>query len=289
MDALKARLEQEIGSIESLIPCHGGDISRAYHVKTNEGSHFFLKVNTRERLSMFEAEADGLQTLRELTPFRVPKVIDTFSAHDHSGILMEWIEASQPDEKSWDQFWSFLGEMHSQKSEKFGFYRDGFIGPLEQQNDEDTSWIEFWIERRISPLVAQAMEKGHLKQKEMMPFLLLFDKVRTHLGQHPFEPRLVHGDLWKGNLIFDEAGIPTVIDPSVHYAWPEMELAFIDLFGGFEKIGKNRYQPRDNHNFLGDNYWHLWQIYPLLVHTILFGGMYQRRLITTVDHALQLF
>lgn len=286
MDALKSRLEQEIGAIESLQPCHGGDVSRSYHVHTAEGGDYFLKVNTRDLLHMFEAESDGLQTLRELTPFRVPKVLDTFSVHDHSGILMEWIEPSNPDEKSWQQFWSFLGEMHSQVGDKFGFYRNNFIGPLVQQNEEDTNWIEFWIERRISPLVAIAVEKGQLKQKDMFAFFALFDRARKQLGDHAFTPRLLHGDLWKGNLIFDENGTPTVIDPAIYYGWPEMELAFMDLFGGFSGEGREHYKPRDNHNYLGDQHWHLWQIYPLLVHTIVFGGMYQRRLMTAIEHAL---
>lgn len=287
MDALRSRLEQEIGVIESFVPCHGGDISRAYHLKTANGENYFLKVNAREKLDMFEAEADGLQTLRELTSFRVPRVLDTFAMHDHSGILMEWIEASNPDEKSWEQFWKFLGEMHSVKGDKFGFFRDNFIGSLDQQNDEDMNWIEFWIERRISPLIAQALDKGLLKQKDTMLFLVLFDRVRKSLGGHAFEPRLLHGDLWKGNLIFDENGTPTIIDPAVYYGWPEMELAFIDLFGGFGVAGRENYHPKNQHNFLGDNYWHLWQLYPLLVHTILFGGMYQRRLMTSLEHALE--
>lgn len=46
------------------------------------------------------------------------------------------------------------------------------------------------------------------------------------------EPVLIHGDLWSGNFLSarDE---PVVFDPAVYYAIREIEMAFIELFGGF--------------------------------------------------------
>jgi fructosamine-3-kinase len=43
---------------------------------------------------------------------------------------------------------------------------------------------------------------------------------------------LLHGDLWSGNYL--EAGDePVVFDPAVYYGEREMEVAYIELFGGF--------------------------------------------------------
>jgi fructosamine-3-kinase len=236
---------------------------------------------------MFESEMEGLLHLSEKTPFKVPKPLNVLRLGSASGLLMEWIEKSEPDELSWKKFWTQLGEMHSVTSKKFGLEKDNFIGTLQQQNDPEEIWIEFWIERRISPFLTLAIEKGQLKDKDIMPFLILFDKARHRLKDHRFKPSLMHGDLWHGNLIFDPAGDPVLVDPAIYYGWPEMELAFMRFFGGFSKSGMENYNPNCKSEFLGEDFDHLWQLYPLLVHTVLFGGMYPRRLMNTVSVCLE--
>lgn len=286
--SLTPEIEKHIGKIVEMQPCHGGDINKAFRLQTADGGKYFLKTNRADLIEMFNAELAGLNLLRRRSTFRVPKVIDTVQSPAASGLLMEWIEPSQPDDISWQKFWECLAEMHDVNEEKFGLPMDNYIGSLRQQNDEDESWIEFWIERRIAPLMIEVTDKGILPQSDIPSFLYLFDKVRTRFKDHPFKPALLHGDLWKGNLIFDENGHPTVIDPAVYYGWPEMELAFMELFGGFSKQGQEHYKPKASENFLGSDYYMIWQLYPLLVHTILFQGMYKRRLMTSLSHALEL-
>lgn len=288
MESLKPLIEKNIGKIAGIDPCNGGSINKAYCVETEAGKKFFLKTNTADLKGMFEAEQTGLSMLRNRSNFRVPKVLELFESPRESGLLLEWIEPSQPDELSWQKFWSFLGELHSVKEEKFGLPLDNFIGSLPQQNYEDYNWIEFWIERRISPMMIKATEKGVIENSEIPAFLQLFEYMRRRFIDYEFEPCLVHGDLWNGNLMFDENGHPTLVDPAVYFGWPEMELAFMDLFGGFAQTGREAYKTQLQEKFLGSDYYMIWQIYPLLVHTILFGGMYKRRLMTAVTHALEL-
>lgn len=281
IETLLPRLGQEIGEVLGFAPVQGGDISRSYQVTTARG-RFFLKLNTRDRAEMFQAESRGLRKLHELSGFKIPKVLDVLELGEASGLLMEWIESSEPDSVSWHKFWAQLSELHSVEGPAFGLDFNNFIGVLDQRNDVDENWVEFWIERRMSPLVARANEKGYLKDKDIPPFLVLFEKMRGAFGKYEFKPRLLHGDLWHGNLMFDVSGDPVLIDPAIYFGWPEMELAFMRFFGGFSKEGQDMYRPQDQSNFLGENFDHIWQLYPLLVHTILFGGMYPRRLMNTV-------
>lgn len=289
MDALIGVIKSEVGDIASLFPVHGGDINQSYQIQNSRDQKFFLKVNRRECEPMFEAEIHGLRVLSENSNFRIPRVMGVYTGGDNSGLLMEWIEKSQPDERSWEQFWRCLSDLHSIQGESFGLAENNFIGVIDQDNTPDPNWIEFWIERRVSPLMALAIEKGQLKDKDIPAILALFDAIRRNFGQHQFTPRLLHGDLWHGNLIFDENGYPTLVDPSVYYGWPEMELAFMDFFGGFAKHGYENYTPDCAREFLGDNYYPVWQVYPLLVHTVIFGGTYSRRLMNTVKISLDLF
>ena len=47
------------------------------------------------------------------------------------------------------------------------------------------------------------------------------------------KPSLLHGDLWSGNYLISDSGIPYLIDPSVYYGHSEIDIAISKLFGGF--------------------------------------------------------
>jgi fructosamine-3-kinase len=85
---------------------------------------------------------------------------------------------------------------------------------------------------------------------------------------------LIHGDLWNGNYLISELGEPTLIDPAVAYAPREMDLAMMQLFGGFPSDVYSSY----NEEFPLIENWKdrtpIWQLYYLLVHLNLFGSGY---------------
>jgi len=85
---------------------------------------------------------------------------------------------------------------------------------------------------------------------------------------------LIHGDLWSGNVITDEAGEPCLIDPAVYYGHREMDLAMTKLFNGFTDVFYSCYNnafPLEP-GFAGRC--DIYNLYPLLVHVNLFGGAY---------------
>jgi fructosamine-3-kinase len=90
----------------------------------------------------------------------------------------------------------------------------------------------------------------------------------------PGGPSLLHGDLWWGNVLFGADGRSWLIDPSVHGGHPEEDLAMLALFGpvpGRVHAAYNEVLP------LAAGWQErvaLFQLYPLLVHAVLFGGGY---------------
>lgn len=99
----------------------------------------------------------------------------------------------------------------------------------------------------------------------------------------PGQPALLHGDLWWGNVLWAGAGVgpggragePVLIDPSVHGGHPEEDLAMLALFG---QVPGRLLDSYIEVRALDDGWEErvaLWQLYPLLVHTVLFGGGYR--------------
>ncbi len=86
-------------------------------------------------------------------------------------------------------------------------------------------------------------------------------------------PARLHGDLWAGNVLWS-GGRPYLIDPIAYGGHREVDLAMLRLFGSpgprflaaYEEVAPLA----DGH----EDRVGLYQLFPLLVHTVLFGGGY---------------
>ena len=86
---------------------------------------------------------------------------------------------------------------------------------------------------------------------------------------------LVHGDLWWGNVLFGADGRSWLIDPSLHGGHPEEDLAMLSLFGPVpDRVLAAYLESRRLPDGWGRRV-PLFQLYPLLVHTVLFDGAYR--------------
>ncbi|SRX54203.1 fructosamine kinase family protein [Aequorivita sp. CIP111184] len=246
----------------------GGDINDVYHLKCHEGI-FVIKLNDALKFPrIFDAEAKGLQLLKQSHSFKIPNVIAEGEFQKSSYLLLEYISPGNKLNIFWESFAENLAKLHKTSSEQFGLNHNNYIGSLPQKNEYRSAVSEFYISQRLDPQFKMASENG-------FNFKNLEEFYKNISGEIPSEPpSLIHGDLWNGNYMVSENGNPVLIDPAVAFAPREMDLAMMKLFGGFSEEVFSNY----NAIFPLTDGWKervpLWQLYYLLVHLNIFGSGY---------------
>lgn len=277
-DALHQRLERELGHpVLHCTPVHGGDIHQALRFDTPDGP-LFLKWSQSSLPSIFEREAAGLQLLREADhPARIPAVHAWANPDDNRAgyLLLDYLENVPFHEEGMEALGTAVARLHDNERERFGLSVDNYIGSLPQSNRESDNWIQFFREERVEPQLKFALDSGRLQTADWKAWERISGKLETLLPRSA--PSLLHGDLWSGNVLCCRDGTPALIDPAVYYGNPEMEIAFTKLFGGFtDTFYRSYYSVRPEVSGFSERI-PVYQLYPLLVHTNLFGGHYAQR------------
>ena len=247
----------------------GGDINKVYHCIYEE-KELVIKFNIANKYpKMFEKESKGLRLL-SATNFKTPKTIATGNFKNHNYLILEYI---QPGNKlNWIKFGENLALMHQITNQKFGLDYDNYIGSIQQINNYEDSWEEFYANRRILHLTILARDRQLLNSNEAKRIEQLCNKLENLVPKN--KPCLIHGDLWSGNLISDKNNDPVLIDPAVYYGHPEMDWAMLSLFGDYPTIAMEKYNEINQIEKDFEKRKEIHQLYPLLVHLVLFGEDY---------------
>lgn len=269
MEIINTILQQENLKLLNHKPLHGGDIKEVFLVETNQGK-FVLKINRANQFpGMFEAEAKGLKLLKNSQTFKIPEVINVGKTERHSYLVLEYISPGNRSPEFDKNFGVSLAKLHQNTAPNFGLDHDNYIGSLPQKNDgKYTTSADFYIKKRLIPQLQLATKKGF----DFQNLDTFFKNIQNEIPDEP--PALIHGDLWNGNYLADASGNPCLIDPAVCFASREMDLAMMQLFGGFADEVFYAYSEA----FPLEKNWKsrtdLWQLYYLLVHLNLFGSGY---------------
>jgi fructosamine-3-kinase len=276
---LEAALGAALGAkLTAARPLGGGDINDAYEIRLADGRRLFAKTNARSPRGMFAAEARGLGWLGEAGALRVPTVVAAAEPGDGPQFLvLELIGSGAPARDFDERLGRGLAALHRFGAPGFGLDHDNFVGRLPQSNatvDGDVDgWAEFYRVRRLEAQLRRAADGGLASARMRSGFDRLFAALPDLVG--PAEPPArLHGDLWGGNLLCDDAGAPVLIDPAVYGGHREIDLAMMRLFGGF---GARVFSAYAEAWPLADGHAErvaLYQLYPLMVHVNLFGGGY---------------
>lgn len=248
-------LPEHLGAVVSHRPLTGGDIGRAWAVTTDRGQELVVKATPYEA----DLEAEGLRALQQAGA-PVPTV-----HHVGSDLLVMDLVTGSGDHAA---LGTALARAHDPArapggEDGFGWHRDNLLGTVTQDNTPRASWPDFFVEHRIHPyLEADALPVEVARRLEQACTGPLRDLV-----DHDARPSLVHGDLWPGNVVDGS----WLIDPAVHRADAEVDLAAACLFGGLPRAFFEAYE---RERPLDGGWRHrrpALQLPHLLAHVVMFG------------------
>jgi fructosamine-3-kinase len=248
-----------------------GMIGDVYRIELADGRVVVAKVSDTADASL-SLEGYMLRYLAEHSRLPVPQVLHS----EDMLLLMTFIEGeSYLGAAEQRHAADLLADLHSITQPQFGLERDTLIGPLHQPNPLTDSWIEFFREHRLLYMARLAHENGPLPVEMLRRIEKLSAQLERWLSE-PDQPSLLHGDIWRNNVLTQHGRITGFIDPAIYYGHAEIELAYTTLFAGtFGPAFFERYQQlRPIEPGFFEERRHIYNLYPLLVHVRLFGTGY---------------
>lgn len=207
----------------------------------------------------------------------VPWVRDVGSDH----LALDFVPTAVPTIDAARSFGAQLARTHQAGAEAFGELPPNatvaFIADLPLMEGTWETFGSFYAQARIRPLAELANNRRALMAIEHAIIMELAEQLETedpHLLGPPEPIARLHGDLWSGNVLWRKHDC-VLIDPSAHGGHRESDLAMLALFGipYLDEV-------LESYNLEWPlapgwrNRVSLHQVYPLLVHAILFGGSY---------------
>jgi fructosamine-3-kinase len=252
----------------------GGDINEAWRVTLADGRDAFVKTRAGAAPGEYDAEARGLRWLAQPGALRTPRALEV--APDY--LVLEWVEPGRLNAAGAEELGRGLALMHAAGAPRFGEPGHGddtaTFGSLRLPNDPAPDWPSFYAERRLRPLVRIARERGALAQAGARAVEGVCERLPALAGPEE-PPARLHGDLWGGNVLADAHGRPWLIDPSAYGGHREVDLAMLALFGApAQERVVAAYRDAAPLAAGWEERVQLWQLAPLLVHAVLFGGSY---------------
>jgi fructosamine-3-kinase len=249
-----------------------------------------------------EAEAAGLRWLAVPGGPPVPEVLDV----DGDRLVAGFVPQDGPSGAAAEQLGRRLAVMHAAGAPAFGAgppgaSPDAWIGRAPMRNvaapggdpssdpgrPSEAAWARWYAADRVEPYLRTARDARDLTRAEAA----VVEEVCATLPEiagPPEPPARLHGDLWSGNVLWSADGA-WLIDPAAHGGHRETDLAMLALFGcphldallaGYDDAaplapGWRARVP-------------LHQLFPLLVHVVLFGRGYAGQAVAAARAALQL-
>ncbi|MCX5366352.1 fructosamine kinase family protein [Streptomyces sp. NBC_00124] len=233
------------------------------------------------------AEAAGLGWLADAGAVRVPVV----HGLDRQWLVTGWVAEGRPSAGAAVRFGRELAGLHAAGAAAFGAPPPGgeseaYIGLAPMRNVPGSDWPRWYAEQRVLPYLRLAVDRGTVLRDEAVVVERVCERLADLAGPREVPARL-HGDLWNGNVLWGADGHVWLIDPAAHGGHRETDLAMLRLFGCPQLTEVlEGYQDATPLAAGWQQRVGLHQLFPLLVHAVLFGRSYAEQALGTARQLL---
>ncbi len=236
-------------------PLAGGDLSAIVGIELEDGRMAAVKNGPSP-----PTEATMLKALSDASA-PAPEVL----AVNNEILVLSWIDGKDSVSSAWSALGSVVRTLHSAQGPRYGWPFNYAFGALAIDNTWSQNWPDFWLQRRLLPLIDPKLPPELSRRIEK-----LASDLGNRLPQHP-KPSLLHGDLWSGNIMVHNQGIAGLIDPACYYGDGEVDIAMLQVFDTPPDAFFNAYGalPHGFRERLA-----IYRLWPALVHAHLFGPSY---------------
>lgn len=233
----------------------------------------FEKRNMLGAVDALEREAEGLELIRQAIQatggsLRIPELFQI----DTDCLQMQEVQAQPATEEQMRELGMGLALLHGFSSSFYGLDSDNYIGLSKQRNDKTSNWGRFFVEQRLGYQLS-LIQDSDVRTQFSDQLASVADWLEGYLNQYCSQPSLLHGDLWHGNVLFDQSSV-WLIDPAVYYGDAEVDIAMTEMFGGFSDVFYQSYQQHSPFTAEYPNKRQIYNLYHYLNHYNLFGDSY---------------
>ena len=213
-------------------------LSQAFNMKCekitlNDKTTLVVKYyqNKNKGFNSIKSEGNSLIFLTNKLPSLFPNV-----KHLSSNLLIiDFIKHNNLKKNDYEKVLAKkILKIHEIQSNKYGFKFDAQIGGLKQSNKFETNWINFFREKRLNMIFEKINHISPMPSSINKKIQKLLKKLEDYL---PFNPKisLLHGDLWEGNILFNNGKLVGLIDPGIYFGHHELEIAYLTWFKFIDK------------------------------------------------------
>ena len=166
------RATHSVFKVNQITTISGGCINEAYCI-ADDTHRFFIKLNSADNLSMFEAEAAGLKEIYHSQTLRVPKPICWGKNESHAWLVLEYLEMRISSRSKAATLGSGLAAMHKIYAKQYGWQHNNTIGDTPQMNSQSSNWVQFWRTNRLGYQLQLAKNNAEETTANKIAFFIL--------------------------------------------------------------------------------------------------------------------
>ena len=227
---------------------------------TNDKKNYIAKyyIEQNSDFNAIKSETQNLMFLNDLNLNFFPSIF----SNDNKFIIISYFDNNelQPNETRKDLLHA-ITTLHSIKSDNYGFNFETQIGGLKQKNNMSDNWVNFYREYRLGYIFDLINTKNIMDKSINNKIEMLLKNLENYIPKRP-NASLLHGDLWAGNILFNDCKFVGFIDPGSFYGHSELEIAYLRWFN-HAFIDKNFLSKYNNIINIGEEYLNYEPIYQL--------------------------